>query len=208
MDLIRLNIRGISYSQTQTGAYALILEEDFGKRKIPVIIGSFEAQSIALALEKDITPPRPITHDLFTTFAKSFHIVVKAIFIYKLVDGVFYSNILFQNTETDEEKEIDSRTSDAIALAVRFEAPIYTTKEIMKKAGVYMEMKEDGTGDSSSIEKAIDNIENQLKINDIEDSFVHLSESEINDLISKALESEDYETAAKLRDELTKRNNP
>jgi uncharacterized protein len=204
MDLIRLHIRGISYSQTQTSAYALILEEDFGKRKIPVIIGSFEAQSIALALEKDITPPRPITHDLFTTFAKSFHIIVKAIFIYKLKDGVFYSNILFQNMDTDEEIEIDSRTSDAIALAVRFEAPVYATKEIMEKAGIYMEMKEE-ISNESIFEKALDTIENQLSINDIEDSFSHLTDSEINDLISKALENEDYETAAKLRDELVKR---
>ena len=205
MDLIRLHIRGISYSQTQTGAYALILEEDFGKRKIPVIIGSFEAQSIALALEKDITPPRPITHDLFTTFAKSFHIVVKAVFIYKLKDGVFYSNILFQNRDTDEEIEIDSRTSDAIALAVRFEAPVYATKEILEKAGVYMEMNEDELATESTFEKALDTIENQLNINDIEDSFAHLTDLEINDLISKAIENEDYETAAKLRDELVKR---
>lgn len=205
MDLIRLHIRGISYSQTQTGAYALILEEEFGKRKIPVIIGSFEAQSIALALEKDITPPRPITHDLFTTFAKSFHIVVKAVFIYKLKDGVFYSNILFQNRDTDEEIEIDSRTSDAIALAVRFEAPVYATKEILEKAGVYTEMNEDELATESTFEKALDTIENQLNINDIEDSFAHLTDSEINDLISKAIENEDYETAAKLRDELVKR---
>lgn len=205
MDLIRLHIRGISYSQTQTGAYALILEEDFGKRKIPVIIGSFEAQSIALALEKDITPPRPITHDLFTTFARSFHIVVKAVFIYKLKDGIFYSNILFQNRDTDEEIEIDSRTSDAIALAVRFEAPVYATKEILEKAGVYMEMNEDELATESTFEKALDTIENQLNINDIEDSFAHLTDFEINDLISKAIENEDYETAAKLRDELVKR---
>ncbi|QII71325.1 MULTISPECIES: bifunctional nuclease family protein [Apibacter] len=205
MDLIRLHIRGISYSQTQTGAYALILEEDFGKRKIPVIIGSFEAQSIALALEKDITPPRPITHDLFTTFARSFHIIVKAVFIYKLKDGIFYSNILFQNRDTDEEIEIDSRTSDAIALAVRFEAPVYATKEILEKAGVYMEMNEDELATESTFEKALDTIENQLNINDIEDSFAHLTDFEINDLISKAIENEDYETAAKLRDELVKR---
>lgn len=205
MDLIRLHIRGISYSQTQTGAYALILEEDFGKRKIPVIIGSFEAQSIALALEKDITPPRPITHDLFTTFARSFHIIVKAVFIYKLKDGIFYSNILFQNRDTDEEIEIDSRTSDAIALAVRFEAPVYATKEILEKAGVYMEMNEEELATESTFEKALDTIENQLNINDIEDSFAHLTDFEINDLISKAIENEDYETAAKLRDELVKR---
>ena len=205
MDLIRLHIRGISYSQTQTGAYALILEEDFGKRKIPVIIGNFEAQSIALALQKDLTPPRPITHDLFTNFAKSLHFVVKAVFIYKLKDGVFYSNILFQNRDTDEEIEIDSRTSDAIALAVRFEAPVYATKEILEKAGVYMEMNEDELANESTFEKALDTIENQLNINDIEDSFAHLTDSEINDLISKAIENEDYETAAKLRDELVKR---
>lgn len=205
MDLIRLHIRGISYSQTQTGAYALILEEDFGKRKIPVIIGSFEAQSIALALEKDITPPRPITHDLFTTFARSFHIIVKAVFIYKLKDGIFYSNILFQNRDTDEEIEIDSRTSDAIALAVRFEAPVYATKEILEKAGVYMEMNEEELATESTFEKALDTIQNQLNIKDIEDSFAHLTDFEINDLISKAIENEDYETAAKLRDELVKR---
>ena len=205
MDLIRLHIRGISYSQTQTGAYALILEEDFGKRKIPVIIGNFEALSIAFALEKTVTPPRPITHDLFTNFAKTLHFVVKAVFIYKLKDGVFYSNILFQNRDTDEEIEIDSRTSDAIALAVRFEAPVYATKEILEKAGVYMEMNEEELSNESTFEKALDTIENQLNINDIEDSFAHLTDFEINDLISKAIENEDYETAAKLRDELVKR---
>lgn len=205
MDLIRLHVRGISYSQTQHTAYALILEEDFGKRKISVIIGSFEAQSIALALEKDITTPRPITHDLFTTFAKSFHIVVKAVFIYKLEEGVFYSNILFQNIETKEEIEIDSRTSDAIALAVRFEAPIYATKKIMEEAGVYMEMKEDNLNNDSSFENTLHSIENQIINNDIEDAFSHLTDYEINDLISKAIDNEDYETAAKLRDELVKR---
>lgn len=204
MELIRLNIRGISYSQTQTGAYALILEEDFGKRKIPIIIGSFEAQSIALALETNIDPPRPITHDLFATFARSFHITVKAVFIYKLVDGVFYSNILFQNSETDEEKEIDSRTSDAIALAVRFNAPIYTNKEIMDKAGVYMEMKQQSS-DEVNYGNVIDDIDNQLENYEEEDSFHHLSDLEIKELMEKSLESEDYETAAKLRDELARR---
>ncbi|TWP29172.1 hypothetical protein ETU08_07740 [Apibacter muscae] len=204
MELIRLNIRGISYSQTQTGAYALILEEDFGKRKIPIIIGSFEAQSIALALETNIDPPRPITHDLFATFARSFYITVKAVFIYKLVDGVFYSNILFQNSETDEEKEIDSRTSDAIALAVRFNAPIYTNKEIMDKAGVYMEMKQQSS-DEVNYGNVIDDIDNQLENYEEEDSFHHLSDLEIKELMEKSLESEDYETAAKLRDELARR---
>ncbi|TWP23057.1 hypothetical protein ETU10_08775 [Apibacter muscae] len=204
MELIRLNIRGISYSQTQTGAYALILEEDFGKRKIPIIIGSFEAQSIALALETNIDPPRPITHDLFATFARSFHITVKAVFIYKLIDGVFYSNILFQNSETDEEKEIDSRTSDAIALAVRFNAPIYTNKEIVDKAGVYMEMKQQSS-DEVNYGNVIDDIDNQLENYEEEDSFHHLSDLEIKELMEKSLESEDYETAAKLRDELARR---
>lgn len=204
-DLIRLNIRGISYSQTQTGAYALILEEDFGKRKIPIIIGSFEAQSIALALEKEIKPPRPITHELFANFAKKFNICVKAVYIYKLIDGVFYSNIIFEQHDSDTPIEMDSRTSDAIALAVRFDAPIYTTPEVMEKAGIYMEMKET-TPPDATLEKTIENIENQIRQEDINDvQYAHLSESEINDLIKKALENEDYELAAKLRDELQKR---
>ena len=123
MSLIRLNIKGISYSQTQSGAYALILSEENGERKLPIVIGAFEAQSIAIALEKDIRPPRPLTHDLFKNFSERFNIVIKQVIIHKLVDGVFYASLICENNNVEE--IIDARTSDAIALALRFSAPIF-----------------------------------------------------------------------------------
>jgi len=124
MSLIKLSIKGISYSQTQTGAYALILSEEFGGRKLPIIIAKAEAQSIAIALEVNIKPPRPLTHDLFKSFADSFSIIIKEVIIHKLVDGVFYSSLVC--VRDNKEVLIDSRTSDAVALAIRFNAPIYT----------------------------------------------------------------------------------
>ena len=126
MSLVRLNIKGISYSQTQSGAYALILSEENGERKLPIVIGAFEAQSIAIALEKDIRPPRPLTHDLFKNFSDRYDITVKQVIIHKLVDGVFYASLICVRDATEE--IIDARTSDAIALALRFSAPIFTYK--------------------------------------------------------------------------------
>ena len=134
MSLVKLTIKGISYSQTQNGAYALILNEVDGIRKLPIVIGAFEAQSIAIALEKEIKPPRPLTHDLFKSFADRFDIVVKQVIIHKLVDGVFYSSIICERDKIEE--IIDARTSDAIALALRFNAPIFTYKNILDKAGI------------------------------------------------------------------------
>ena len=128
MSLVKLHIKGISYSQTQNGAYALILNEADGDRKLPIVIGAFEAQSIAIALEKEIKPPRPLTHDLFKNFADRFDIVVKQVIIHKLVDGVFFSSIICERDKIEE--IIDARTSDAIALAIRFNAPIFTYKNI------------------------------------------------------------------------------
>jgi bifunctional DNase/RNase len=136
MSLVKLTIKGISYSQTQNGAYALILNEVDGERKLPIVIGAFEAQSIAIALEKEIKPPRPLTHDLFKNFADRFDIVVKQVIIHKLVDGVFYSSIICERDKIEE--IIDARTSDAIALALRFSAPIFTYKNILDKAGIYL----------------------------------------------------------------------
>ena len=133
MSLIKLTIKGISYSQTQSGAYALVLSEMEGTRTLPIIIGAFEAQSIAIALEKEIRPPRPLTHDLFKTFSDRFSIVIKQVIIHKLVDGVFYSSLICEREGVEE--VIDTRTSDAIALAVRFEAPIYTYENILGPAG-------------------------------------------------------------------------
>ena len=136
MSLVKLTIKGISYSQTQNGAYALILNEVDGERKLPIVIGAFEAQSIAIALEKEIKPPRPLTHDLFKNFADRFDIVVKQVIIHKLVDGVFYSSIICERDKIEE--IIDARTSDAIALALRFNAPIFTYKNILDKAGIHL----------------------------------------------------------------------
>ena len=136
MSLVRLNIKGISYSQTQSGAYALILSEVDGQRKLPIVIGAFEAQSIAIALEKDIQPPRPLTHDLFKNFSDRFDIVVKQVIIHKLVDGVFYASLICERDKIEE--IIDARTSDAIALALRFSAPIFTYKNILEKAGIIL----------------------------------------------------------------------
>ena len=137
MSLVRLNIKGISYSQTQNGAYALILSEEDGERKLPIVIGAFEAQSIAIALENEIRPPRPLTHDLFKTFADRFGIVVKQVIIHKLVDGVFYSSIIAERGA--DEEILDARTSDAIALALRFNAPIFTYKDILNQAGIHLQ---------------------------------------------------------------------
>ena len=133
MKLIQMSVKGISYSDTQTGAYALILSEEDGERKLPIIIGGFEAQSIAIALEQEIKPARPLTHDLFKSFAERFNIFVKQVIIHKLVDGVFYASLICERDKIEE--IIDSRTSDAIALALRYKAPIYTYDYILKKAG-------------------------------------------------------------------------
>ena len=201
-NLIRLNIKGISYSQTQTGAYALILEENVGGRKLPIIIGSFEAQSIALALEKDINPPRPLTHDLFLSLGKEFHLNVDSIYIYKLEDGVFYSNIIFLN-EDGQRAEIDSRTSDAIALAVRFNAPIFAYEHVVEKAGIHLDVtQEDDDRRGSQYEDDIDilaGLENDLSdINEYEG----LTKSELESEMEKAVQNEDYELAARLRDQI------
>jgi hypothetical protein len=133
MKLIQLSVKGISYSETQTGAYALILSESKGDRKLPVIIGGFEAQSIAIALEKEVKPSRPLTHDLFKSFAERFEILVKQVIIHKLVDGIFFSSIICERDKIEE--IIDSRTSDAIALALRYNSPIYIYDSILEKAG-------------------------------------------------------------------------
>lgn len=135
MKLIQMTVKGISYSETQTGAYALILSENDGNRKLPVIIGGFEAQSIAIALEQEIKPSRPLTHDLFKSFAERFLIIVKQVIIHKLVDGVFYASIICERDKIEE--IIDSRTSDAIALALRYKAPIFIYDSILKKSRIY-----------------------------------------------------------------------
>lgn len=200
-NLVKLNIKGISYSQTQTGAYALIMEEDMGHRKLPIIIGSFEAQAIALALEKDIHTPRPLTHDLFVSIAKAFAFWVKGVYIHKLEDGVFYSNILIEDRDGHQE-EIDSRTSDAIALAIRFDAPIYALEAVMEKAGIHLEVQEK---EEQNLAKAIKEIEKEVKEPKSKVDFKSKTKSELEKLLREAVKNEDYELAAKIRDELDKR---
>ena len=133
MILVELAIKGISYSQAQSGAYALILSEIEGNRNLPIVIGAFEAQSIAIGLEKEIKPPRPITHDLMAQCFEQFKIVVKQVIIHKLVDGVFFSSLICERDQIEE--IIDARTSDAVALSIRFDAPIFTYENILSKAG-------------------------------------------------------------------------
>lgn len=205
MSLVRLNIKGISYSQTQNGAYALILSEEDGARKLPIVIGAFEAQSIAIALENDIRPPRPLTHDLFKTFADRYGIVVKQVIVHKLVDGVFYSSIII---EKDEDEEIlDARTSDAIALALRFKAPIFTYKDILDQAGIHLQTTPVNQSDSDDQNGAIEQLMNQeFDQSDILEDLSKHTLKQLKELLNKAITREDYETAARLRDELSKRD--
>ncbi|GHC56982.1 bifunctional nuclease family protein [Ulvibacter litoralis] len=209
MSLVRLNIKGISYSQTQNGAYALILSEVGGDRKLPIIIGAFEAQSIAIALEKEIKPPRPLTHDLFKNFSDRFDIVVKQVIIHKLVDGVFYSSIICERDKIEE--IIDARTSDAIALALRFKAPIFTYKNILDKAGIFLKTSSKKKKEEVSEEDEEAVIEQLIMGSDKEslkstgENYSKFTIKELNKMLDKAVANEDYETAARIRDEISKR---
>jgi len=202
MKLIQMTVKGISHSETQTGAYALILNEEKGNRKLPIIIGGFEAQSIAIALEQEIKPSRPLTHDLFKSLADRFDINVKQVIVHKLVDGVFYSSLICERDKIEE--IIDSRTSDAIALALRYQAPIFIYDSILKKAGF--------TAAVSSNEKKspVDNwiqdyVTEKTKTNVKLEDLEKLSVSKLKNLLSALLANENYEKAAQIRDEISKR---
>ena len=203
MSLIRLNIKGISYSQTQNGAYALILSEVDGDRKLPIVIGAFEAQSIAIALEKEIKPPRPLTHDLFKNFCDRFAITVKQVIIHKLVDGVFYSSLICERDKIEE--VIDARTSDAIALALRFNAPIFTYKNILDKAGIFLKGESGAlTPTGEHVDTKVDDILAE-KVEPEGDNYKNMSLDELENLLDQSVKNEDYEKAARIRDEISKR---
>lgn len=189
MSLVKLKVNRISYSQNQSGAYALILDEVDGVRKLPVIIGEFEAQSIAVALDDDIQLQRPFTHDLFRNFSARFEICIKRVIIQKLVDGVFYSSLICERDQIEE--IIDSRTSDAISLALRFHAPIFAHENVLEKAAVVI--------DDESLDNQSTNETKET------DDIQYLSLDELQARIQKALKREEYELAVKLRDEITKR---
>lgn len=196
MKKIKLDIVGLSYSQTQSGAYALILNESKGKRRLPIIIGGFEAQAIAIEME-NMKPSRPLTHDLFKNFAETFEIQLKEVIIYNLVEGIFYAKLVC--ARDNNEVEIDARTSDAIALAVRFNCPIYTYEFILNSAGIIMEedvAKEKEGAELKPVKEAVKEIEEDYKKKNMD---------ELKELLQKALDREDYEKASKIRDELNRR---
>jgi uncharacterized protein len=199
MKKIQLEIIGMSYSQSQSGAYALILAEMNGKRRLPIIIGGFEAQSIAIELEK-IKTPRPLTHDLFKSLATSFNIKINEVIINKFSEGVFYAVLVC--TDGNIEMEIDSRTSDAIAIALRFHCPIYTFESIMASAGIMIdeELEKNQTSQKSSTVPA-----HFPELEEEEVSFSQLSLTELQEMLQSAVENEEYEKASKIRDELNKR---
>ena len=195
MEKVKLEIIGLSYSQTQSGAYALVLSEAGGKRRLPIIIGGFEAQAIAIVLEK-MTPTRPLTHDLFKSFAVAFDIVVKEVIIYNLIEGIFYSKLICERD--GQITEIDARTSDAIAIGVRFSCPVYTFENILASAGILLD------------ETAIENDFNFGEENDSEDeeeieTTANVTIEELETQLNTALENEDYELASKIRDQINKR---
>ena len=195
----KLEIVGLSYSQTQSGAYALVLGEEKGTRRLPIIIGGFEAQAIAIELEK-MTPNRPLTHDLFKSFADSFEISLNEVIIYNLVEGIFYAKLLCSCNGKD--MEIDARTSDSIALAIRFDCPVYTYEFILEKAGVSPEETEQITQEVESIEPTQEEKEEETAINK---NLSSLSLKKLTELLTKAIKDEAYEEASQLRDEIDKR---
>jgi len=205
LSLVQLDIKGISYSQSQSGAYALVLKEIEGTRTLPIIIGAFEAQAIAIALEKEIKPPRPLTHDLFKSFADRFKVTIKQIIIHKLVDGIFYSSLICERDKVEE--IIDARTSDAIALATRFNAPIFTYENILDKAGIYLKTKDEIDERISEIVEVEDFVVNEADDDKKEDKnyFSDKSTKQLNEMLEKAVSNEDYELAAKIRDEIDNR---
>lgn len=194
-------IKGISYSQGQTGAYALILSEVNGDRNLPIIIGAFEAQSIAIGLEKEINPPRPITHDLMYNCFVRYGIIVKQIIIHKLVDGVFYSSLICVRDKIEE--IIDARTSDAVALSIRFNSPIFTYENVLKKAGFTNEKSDQGNRHKD--DQWIKNFIKEQTSNEEERDFSKIALKDLKTLLKKFVKEEDYEAAAKVRDELSKR---
>ena len=199
MDLVRLFIKRISYNQSQNDAFVLIMHEVETDLKLPIVIGTFEAQSIALELEKSLVPPRPLTHDLFKIFADTFSIQIKRVVIYKLEEGIFYSNILC--VQNGQEYTIEARTSDAIAIALRCNAPIYTHPDIIQRAGIYIPLLNDEP--SNTISPSLDNVDEE---DSSRNRYTKYALPELKTMLNDCIENEDYEMAALIRDEISKRD--
>ena len=209
MDLIKLEIHGISYSENLSGAFALVLNESKGLRKLPVVIGGFEAQAIALALQKNIKTSRPLTHELFKGFADKFEIKLKKVIIHKLVDGVFFSNMVCE--KDGDTVIIDSRTSDAIAMALRFNAPIFTYESILNEVGFESDFKYEKKIDFNeedvflNLEKNDDESLKEISYKSENIKLENMSLKKLNEMLDKSLAKEDYEFSAKVRDEIKSR---
>ena len=180
---VKLTVVGLSYNPLQSGAFGLLLAEEGGRHRIPIVIGSAEAQSIAINLEGVVTP-RPMTHDLFCSFAQAFGVSLIEVYIYKFEDGIFSSEMKF--TDGTREVTIDSRTSDAVAIAIRCEAPIYTTRQIIELAGTVTDDDEDAKGEGGET--------TQSKQRDLND----LTDDELQCLMDRYIEEENYEEAARI----------
>ncbi len=209
MDLIKLEIHGISYSENLSGAFALVLNESKGQRKLPVVIGGFEAQAIALALQKNIKTSRPLTHELFKGFADKFEIKLKKVIIHKLVDGVFFSNMVCE--KDGDTVIVDSRTSDAIAMALRFNAPVFTYDSILNEVGFESDFKYDKKIDFTeadpflNLEKNDDESLKEINFNSDNIKLENISLVKLKQMLDKSLTKEDYEFSAKIRDEIKSR---
>ena len=209
MDLIKLEIHGISYSENLSGAFALVLNESKGQRKLPVVIGGFEAQAIALALQKNIKTSRPLTHELFKGFADKFEIKLKKVIIHKLVDGVFFSNMVCE--KDGDTVIVDSRTSDAIAMALRFNAPVFTYDSILNEVGFESDFKYDKKIDFAeadpflNLEKNEDESLKEINFNSDNVKLENISLVKLKQMLDKSLTKEDYEFSAKIRDEIKSR---
>ena len=196
MQKVKLNILGLSVSQSQSGAYALVLAEENGDRRIPIIIGPIEAQSIAIQLE-GLKPPRPLTHDLFKQMATAFDIYISEVIIYKLEEGIFYSELVC--LKNGKQVIIDSRTSDAVALALRFGSPIYTTEEILQRAGIVIEFENEQNPDEwhqPTIDEPVKGKKHE---------YGKYTSAELSEMLTNAINDEDYERASAIRDEIARR---
>lgn len=197
MKKIKLEIIALSYSQTQSGAYALVLGEANGKRRLPIIIGGYEAQAIAIEIEK-MTPSRPLTHDLLKIFAESFNILITEVIIYKIVEGIFYAKLVANNVQ--QTIELDARTSDAIAIALRFNCPIYTYESILSTYGVVLDEE------NNRLEESLGgDTDEQKEEGTASNDFSQINTEELRQLLQSALDEEDYEKASRIRDELNDR---
>ncbi len=210
MEKIRLEIIGLSSSQSQTGSFALVLGEVNGNRRLPIIIGMFEAQAIAIEIEK-VIPNRPMTHDLFKSFALSFHFIVEEIVISDLKEGVFFAKIIC--SDGIKNIEIDARPSDAIAIGLRFDVPIYSYETIMSEAGIVlndesedMDEEEEDEDEDNMEEATISSNKPEPSLTGREDQIKNMSLDQLQAMLDDAIEKEDYEKAARVRDEMNKRN--